>query len=92
MNMGEFGSLATLTSLPQVQQAVLLINEADLLTIANVLGNGTEVQDVARDGLLLTNLIYFIQTVEQLAPIVGDIRAVVSYIILEQLGLTVPGL
>ena len=69
---------------------MLLINEPDLLAVANVLRNETGGLDVAGGGLLLTNLIGFIQTVEDLVPLVNDIRAAVSYIILGELGLLRP--
>ena len=87
MNIGQFGSLATLTNLPQVQAAVLLINEPDLITVIHVLESKSLVYSTAADGLL-ANVIGFIQMVEYLLPLVSDIRAVVAYVILEQLGLT----
>jgi hypothetical protein len=87
MNLGQFGSLATLTNLPQVQSAVLLLNEPDLITTVDVLESKNLVYSTAADGLL-SNAVSFIQTVEALLPLVSNIKPVVAYLILEGLGLT----
>jgi hypothetical protein len=87
MNLGQFGSLVTLTSLAQVQQTVLGIKPADLVTIVDALQEHGLVYSTIADGLL-SNTIALIEMVEDVAPLVSDIKPVVSYIILEQLGLT----
>lgn len=66
---------------------MLLIDEPDLVTVVDMLTDGSIIQSTAADGLL-SNVVAFIQTVEVLLPLVTDIKAVVAYIILEQLGLT----
>lgn len=87
MNVGQFGSLATLTSLPAVQSAVTVINQPDLATVVNVLESKSIVYSTATDGLL-SNIVGFVQMVEKLVPKMSNIKAVVAYIILDQLGLT----
>lgn len=87
MTVGQFGSLATLTNLPAVQSAVTVINQPDLTTVVKALEGKSIVQSTAADGLL-SNVIGFVRMVEKLLPLVTNIKAVVSYIILQQLGLT----
>jgi hypothetical protein len=87
MNLGQFGSLATLTNLPQVQDAVLLLDEPDLITVVDVLQSRHLVYSTAADSLL-ANPLSFIQLVESLLPLVTNIKASVAYVILDQMGLT----
>ena len=87
MNVGQFGTLATLTSLPQAQTAVQAINAPDLIAVTNALQSPDMVYSAAGDSLL-TNIVGFVEVVETLGPQVSNIKAVTSYIILEQLGLT----
>lgn len=89
MNIGDFGNLASLTSLSKVQSSVLDISPRDLLKTESVLeGNGA--LPAAPPGALLGNMIPFAEEVEYLQPMVENIEPVASYIILQQLGLTTP--
>lgn len=87
MNLGEFGSFTTLTSIPAVQSALRVISTPDLATVVDVLENGSIVQSTAADGLL-GNVVTFVQMVEELMPVVNNIQAVVAYLICDGLGLT----
>ena len=87
MNFAQFASLGTLTNLPAVQSAVTLINEPDLVTVVDVLESKSLLKRTATGGLL-SNVISFVSTIETLLPLVTDIKSVVAYLILEQLGLT----
>lgn len=87
MNLGEFGSLTTFTSIPAVQSTLRLISTPDLATVVDILENGSIVQSTVADGLL-GNVITFVQMVEELAPEVQSIQAVVAYLICDGLRLT----
>jgi len=76
-----------LTNLRAIQSAALLINEPDLVTLIYVLKSKTIIQSTAADGLL-NNVVGFVSTLEYLLQMVSDIKAVVSVLILQQLGLT----
>ncbi|KAK5173266.1 uncharacterized protein LTR77_001947 [Saxophila tyrrhenica] len=85
MNLGQFGSVATLTNLPAVQSAALLINEPDLVTLIYILRSKSIIQSTAADGLL-DNVVGFVQMVEYLLPLVSNIKTVVAVLISQQLG------
>lgn len=87
MNVGQLGSLATLTNLPAVQSAVTLLDEPDLITVVHVLESQSILYSTATGGLL-ANVVGFLAVVEELVPLVRDLRAAVAYLVLQQLGLT----
>lgn len=66
---------------------MLLIEEPDLITTINVLDGKGLTTTVGADRLL-GNVIQFVQVMEYLQPLVGNIKPVVAYMVLEQLGLT----
>ena len=85
LNIGQFGSLETLTSLPAAQAAVAVLNTPDLITVAGVLERREIVYSTAADGLL-GDVVGFVRVVEGLVPVVRDLRGAVAYVVLEQLG------
>ncbi|EME38048.1 hypothetical protein DOTSEDRAFT_39595 [Dothistroma septosporum NZE10] len=86
LNIGKFGSLAQLTDLPAIQSAVLLINTPDLATATYVLTNATG--SAIPLGDLLANPTDLVQVVSSLQPLVQNLPATVSFVILSNLGAT----
>ena len=89
MNLGQYGTLVTLTDLVKVQQAVSSISEQDLLTTAAFLGSHASEYDNSLPGLL-SNVVGFVATNKNLQSQVTDVRAATAYVILQQLGLAGP--
>lgn len=102
LNPGALGSLTSLTNIPALQSAVLLLNTPDLSTIIYVLTNGSLIQlpskkraaeaaaagsPIALDSLLASpaSMVAFINIIQ---PLVSNLPACVSYVILSQVGAT----